>query len=157
MIPGTLASGIALSTISKPGGPGLSRLIVSAVLLGVGIATMHYAGMAAMRPEALLEYNGGLVVVSIVVAVFLAFVSLSILFQFHGAQTSRKMATVFAASVMGCAVAGMHYTAMQAALFFPLPEAPISSMALSPTLLALLITIFTVLIAAITLRKRRRS
>jgi PAS domain S-box-containing protein len=151
MIPGTLASGIALSTISKPGGPGLSRRIVSAVLLGVGIATMHYAGMAAMRPEALLEYNGGLVVVSIVVAVFLAFVSLSILFQFHGAQTSRTMATVFAASVMGCAVAGMHYTAMQAALFFPLPEAPISSVALSPTLLALLITIFTVLIAAITL------
>src|SRR5207253_6463107 len=52
---------------------------------------------------------------------------------------------------MGCAVAGMHYTAMQASLFFPLPDAPTYSMALSPTLLALLITIFTVLIAVSTL------
>jgi NO-binding membrane sensor protein with MHYT domain len=30
---------------------------------------MHYAGMAAMRPEALLEYDAGLVAISIVVAV----------------------------------------------------------------------------------------
>src|SRR5262249_52529622 len=53
--------------------------------------------------------------------------------------------------VMGCAVAGMHYTAMQASIFFPLPDAPTYSMALSPTLLALLITVFTVLIAVSTL------
>src|SRR6202008_4645989 len=49
------------------------------------------------------------------------------------------------------AVAGMHYTAMQASIFFPLPGAPTYSMALSPMLLALLITIFTVLIAVSTL------
>jgi two-component system, sensor histidine kinase and response regulator len=52
---------------------------------------------------------------------------------------------------MGCAVAGMHYTAMQASIFFPLPGAPTNSMALSPTLLAVLITIFAVLIAVTTL------
>src|ERR1700719_1862433 len=34
MIPGMLASGIALSAISKPREPGLSRLSVSAVLIG---------------------------------------------------------------------------------------------------------------------------
>src|SRR6266576_4060801 len=57
MIPGMLASGIALLTISKPHTPGLSRLFVSAVLMGGGIAAMHYSGMAAMRPEALLRYD----------------------------------------------------------------------------------------------------
>src|SRR5205807_3500632 len=40
---------------------------------------------------------------------------------------------------------------MQASVFFPVPDAPNHSMALSPTLLALFITIFTVLIAASTL------
>jgi PAS domain S-box-containing protein len=45
----------------------------------------------------------------------------------------------------------MHYTAMQAAIFFPLPNAPTSNMALSPTLLAFLITMFAVLIAVSTL------
>src|ERR1700751_5065301 len=151
MIPGMLASGAALGAISKPDEPGLSRRFVSAILMGVGIGAMHYSGMAAMRPEALLQYDPGLVALSIVVAVVLAFVSISIRFQFHRAQSSRTAATVIAASVMGCAVAGMHYTAMQASIFFPLPGAPTHSMALSPTLLALLITIFTVLIAVSTL------
>ena len=104
-----------------------------------------------MRPEALLRYNPGLVVTSIVVAAGLAFVSLRIRFPFHRPQSSRTAATIIAASVMGCAVAGMHYTAMEASIFFPLPDAPTHSMALSPTLLALLITIFTVLIAVTTL------
>jgi PAS domain S-box-containing protein len=151
MIPGMLASGIALSAISKPREPGLSRLSVSAVLMGAGIGAMHYSGMAAMRPEALLRYNPGLVAISIVVAVVLAFVSLSIRFQFHRPRSPRMAATIIAASVMGFAVAGMHYTAMQASIFFPLPDAPTHSMALSPTLLAVLITIFTVLIAVSTL------
>ena len=151
MIPGMLASGAALGAISKPDEPGLSRRFVSAILMGVGIGAMHYSGMAAMRPEALLQYDPGLVALSIVVAVVLAFVSISIRFQFHRPQSSRTVATVIAALVMGCAVAGMHYTAMQASIFFPLPDAPSSSMALSPTLLALLITIFTVLIAVSTL------
>jgi NO-binding membrane sensor protein with MHYT domain len=151
MIPGMLASGIALVTISKPHAPGLSRLSVSAVLMGGGIAAMHYSGMAAMRPEALLRYDPALVAISVLVAVVLAFVSLGIRFQTHRLQSSPRMATIIAASVMGCAVAGMHYTAMQASIFFPLPDAPTYSMALPPTLLALLITVFTVLIAVSTL------
>jgi PAS domain S-box-containing protein len=104
-----------------------------------------------MRPQALLQYDGGLVVVSIIVAVVLAFVSLSIRFQFHRVQNSRTAATIVSASVMGGAVAGMHYTAMQASIFFPLSDAPSYRMALSPTLLALMITIFTILIVSITL------
>jgi PAS domain S-box-containing protein len=151
MIPGMLASGIALATISKPHAPGWGRLTISAVLMGVGIAAMHYSGMAAMRPEALLRYDPALVAISVVVAIALSFVSLGIRFQVHRLESSPMAATVIAASVMGCAVAGMHYTAMQASIFFPLPDAPTYSMALSPTLLALLITVFTVLIAVSTL------
>ncbi|HEX9465440.1 MAG TPA: MHYT domain-containing protein [Alphaproteobacteria bacterium] len=151
MIPGIIASGIALNAISKETEPGLPRLTVSAVLMGAGIGAMHYSGMAAMRPEALLRYDPALVGVSVVVAIVLAFVSLSIRVRFHRANTPDLLATITAASVMGCAVAGMHYTAMQASIFFPLPGAPLSSMALSPTLLALLITLFTILIASSTL------
>jgi PAS domain S-box-containing protein len=151
MIPGMLASGIALAAISKPAEPGFSRLLVSAVLMGGGIGAMHYSGMAAMQPQALLRYDPGLVAISLVVAVVLAFISLSIRFPIHRPQASRLAPTIIAASVMGCAVAGMHYTAMEASIFFPLPDAPTYSMAFSPTLLALLVTIFAVLIAVTTL------
>jgi signal transduction histidine kinase len=90
-----------------------------------------------------------MVVVSVVVAVILAFISLHI--RVHHLTTSRMSATIVAASIMGGAMAGTHYTAMRAALFFPLPNANDQGMALSPTPLALLVALFTVLIILVTL------
>src|SRR5579862_8842246 len=100
MIPGILASGVALRVISDRTEPGFKRLAVGAVLMGAGIGLMHYSGMAAMRPEALLRYDPMLVLVSIVVAVGLAFVSLSIRFRLRGLSSSGVLATVAAAPVM---------------------------------------------------------
>jgi signal transduction histidine kinase/CheY-like chemotaxis protein/HPt (histidine-containing phosphotransfer) domain-containing protein len=151
MIPGAAASGVALSVIGRRELPGLLRLTVGAVLMGAGIGMMHYSGMAAMRPEALLRYDPAWAGVSVVVAVALAFISLSIRFRFHGANASSTATTLIAAAVMGCAVAGMHYTAMRAALFYPLPSILKMSMALAPMTLAVLITIITVLVASVTL------
>ncbi len=91
MIPGILASGVALHVISRGTDPGFIRLITGAVLMGAGIGLMHYSGMAAMEPEALLRYDPGLVAVSIVVAVALAFLSLSIRFSFHRFHASRAL------------------------------------------------------------------
>src|SRR5438552_14696329 len=89
MIPGILASGVALHAISQRTDPGFKRLAVGAVLMGAGIGLMHYTGMAAMEPQALLRYDPGLVALSIVVAVGLAFVSLSIRFRFRASALSR--------------------------------------------------------------------
>jgi signal transduction histidine kinase/CheY-like chemotaxis protein/HPt (histidine-containing phosphotransfer) domain-containing protein len=150
MIPGILASGVALHAISQRTDPGFKRLAVGAVLMGAGIGLMHYSGMAAMEPQALLRYDPGLVALSIVVAAGLAFVSLGIRFRFHSVPYP-MVATALAAPIMGFAVAGMHYTAMQASIFFPLPDAPLANMVTSPMFLAALITIFIVLIMAITL------
>ena len=136
MIPGILASGVALRVISHRTEPGFKRLAMGAVLMGAGIGLMHYSGMAAMQPEALLRYDPMLVLVSVVVAVGLAFVSLGIRFRLRGLGSSGMLATLAAAPVMGFAVAGMHYTAMQASIFFPLPDAPLTNMAMSPMFLA---------------------
>ncbi|TAL03164.1 MAG: hypothetical protein EPO08_04890 [Rhodospirillaceae bacterium] len=149
MIPGVLASGVALNVLSTATVPNTKRLLVGAVFIGAGIVAMHYAGMAAMRPEALVRYDAAMIVVSFIVAIVLAFVALSI--WVHFLTTSRMPATIAAAALMGCAMAGMHYTAMRAAIFFPLLNVQSQSMALSPTLLALLIALFTVLIALCTL------
>jgi signal transduction histidine kinase/CheY-like chemotaxis protein/HPt (histidine-containing phosphotransfer) domain-containing protein len=147
MVPGILASGVALFVISQTTRPSLTRLVGGAVLMGAGIGTMHYSGMAAMLPEALLRYDPAWVAVSIVTAVGLAFVSLSIRFRFRWSEAASVRTRVVAAAVMGCAVAGMHYTAMRASLFYPLPDAPKLAMAVTPTALAVMITIFTVLVA----------
>jgi signal transduction histidine kinase/CheY-like chemotaxis protein len=151
MVPGMLASGVALSVISQKETPGLARLCIGAVLMGAGIGAMHYSGMAAMEPQALLRYDPIWAAVSVVTAIALALVSLSIRFRFRWRQSSSIPATFIAAAVMGCAVAGMHYTAMRASLFFPMSDVPKLQMALAPLPLAVVITIFTVMIASITL------
>src|ERR1700722_14117129 len=151
IIPGMLASGVALSIISRNEQPGFTRLSIGAVLMGAGIGAMHYSGMAAMQPQALLRYDPIWAGISVVVAVGLAFLSLSIRFRFRSEASSTIPATVIAAVVMGCAVAGMHYTAMRASLFFPLSDIPNLHMFLAPLPLAVVITLFTVMIASITL------
>jgi two-component system sensor histidine kinase/response regulator len=152
MVPGALASGAALSVISRPTAPSLMRLLGGAVLMGGGIGAMHYAGMAAMRPEALLVYDVKTVMLSIVVAVVLAFLSLGIRFRLQQLLSSSPIpATWLAATVMGVAVAGMHYIAMQAAIFYPHATAAAAGIHLPPTLLAMLIAVVAVLIASATL------
>jgi two-component system sensor histidine kinase/response regulator len=151
MIPGILASGVALHSISQRTDPGFKRLAIGAVLMGAGIGLMHYTGMAAMEPQALLRYDTGLVALSIVVAVGLAFISLGIRFRFGASALSRVAATVLAAPIMGFAVAGMHYTAMEAAVFFPIADISEANMPASPMFLAALVTVFVVLLMAIAL------
>jgi signal transduction histidine kinase/CheY-like chemotaxis protein/HPt (histidine-containing phosphotransfer) domain-containing protein len=151
MIPGILASGVALHVISQRTDPGFKRLAVGGVLMGAGIGLMHYSGMAAMEPQALLRYDPELVGLSVVVAAGLAFVSLGIRFRFRASALSTVGATAVAAPFMGFAVAGMHYTAMQASIFFPIADAPTANMPTSPMFLAALITIFVVLIMAVAL------
>jgi two-component system, sensor histidine kinase and response regulator len=149
MIPGILASGVALQFISHTTEPSPTRLFVGAVLMGAGIGAMHYSGMVAVRSEALLRYEPGLVAVSVIVAVVLAFISLEIRFRLRRYWSSDTLATLFAAVVMGLAVAGMHYTAMQASVFFPAANDQAIGEVLPTTLMALLITVISVLIAAV--------
>jgi NO-binding membrane sensor protein with MHYT domain len=149
IIPGILASGVALHVISRVSDPGPTRLIAGAIFMGAGIGAMHYAGMAAMRPDALLRYDPRLVAVSVIVAVVLAFISLEVRFRLRRYMSSDVVATSAAAAILGMAVSGMHYTAMQASMFFPMATVRVNVAMLSATLMASLITVISILIAAI--------
>ncbi|HEX3430629.1 MAG TPA: MHYT domain-containing protein [Rhizomicrobium sp.] len=152
MIPGMIGSGVALNIVGRLRTPTLATMTTAAILMGGGIGAMHYSGMAAVEADALLRYDPVLIVVSVAVAIALAFLSLSIRFWILRPQASNFLSTLIAASVMGFAVAGMHYTAMQASLFYPLDNALVhNGMVFPPTLLAMLITLFVGLIAACTM------
>jgi len=113
MLPSLLASAVALTIIAKPR---LTRgeLLVGGVLVGGGIGSMHYVGMAAMRMAPALRYSSAYFALSIVVAVALAILALWIRF---GLQ-SRRFGLLASGTVMGLAIAGMHYTGMAAARFY---------------------------------------
>ena len=117
------------------------QVLLSGTLMGLGIGTMHYTGMAAMWMAAEMFYDGPLVALSIAVAVGLASAALAMSrLVGQGADRvvgpSREFA---AAGVMGLAVAGMHYTGMAAVRFFDAPGMAVPEGALDPLILAILV------------------
>ncbi|WP_083748511.1 MHYT domain-containing protein [Pelomonas sp. KK5] len=120
MLPAVLASWVALNLISR-GTLGRPLWVLGGVLVGAGIGAMHYTGMAAMELTAQLRYDPWWFAASIVVAVLLAMLALWVRFGLEH-RVSRLTAVLLGGLVMGCAIAGMHYTAMGAARFVGAPD-----------------------------------
>ncbi|QOY94086.1 PAS domain S-box protein [Massilia sp. UMI-21] len=116
-LPSIGASAVALALISRQRlGP--AGLLVGGIVVGAGIGAMHYSGMAGMQMRLELRYDPAMFALSIVVAVVLATLALGVRFglsRFKSLRESQRL--LLAASVMGCAIAGMHYTGMAAARF----------------------------------------
>ncbi|MEU6350507.1 MHYT domain-containing protein [Streptomyces sp. NPDC047072] len=100
--------GIGVFIVGYRGAQG-TALMTGGAITGLGIASMHYLGMAGMRLNGRLEYNTLTVAASVVIAVVAATAALWAAGQVRGFLWS-----VGASLVMGLAVTGMHYTGMAA-------------------------------------------
>ena len=89
------------------GGP--LPLIAGGIIVGLGVASMHYMGMAAMNMPDSMHYNVPLFILSVVIAIVAGTAAL-----WAGTQVRGVAATTGAALIMGVAVSGMHYTGMAA-------------------------------------------
>jgi PAS domain S-box-containing protein len=92
--------------------PTAGQLALGGVCMGIGIVTMHYTGMAAMRMAAEIRYDSALVALSVFIAIGAAIAALWLAFR-----TVAAWQRFLAAIVMGFAISGMHYTGMAAAVF----------------------------------------
>jgi diguanylate cyclase (GGDEF)-like protein len=110
------ASAYALWLVSRPVLP-WTRLCAGAVLMGLGIAAMHYLGMAALRMQPGIEYNPVWFTLSLLIAVGAAGAALWIAFRLRLEQRRALLLRGMASVVMGLAIVGMHYTGMAAAHF----------------------------------------
>jgi NO-binding membrane sensor protein with MHYT domain len=110
---GSLLISVAVVTVGSFivgfGNGGWPRLIGGGAVIGIGVAAMHYVGMAAMSMPGSMSYRLPLVALSVVIAIVAGTASLWI-----GTWVRSIAATVGAAIVMGIAVTGMHYTGMAA-------------------------------------------
>jgi PAS domain S-box-containing protein len=142
-LPSVGASFVALWLIARERLGGWS-LLAGGVVVGAGIGVMHYAGMAGMRMGLELHYDAWMFGLSIVVAVVLATLALWVRFGLSSLPwLGERRRLLLAGVVMGCAIAGMHYTGMAAARF--VGQATLSTQkAQSDTFLALAISLITV-------------
>jgi diguanylate cyclase (GGDEF)-like protein len=111
-----LSSGFALWLVSQPRLPKL-HLGIGALCMGVGIASMHYLGMAALRMQPGIDYDPNLVGLSLLIAVLASAAALWIAFRLRQQIRNVTLARIGAAVLMGIAIVGMHYTGMAAASY----------------------------------------
>lgn len=153
-LPGIAAAWVALNLLIRSKIT-VHEIVIGGILVGAGIGTMHYSGMAAMEMAPLLRYDLPIFLLSIVVAVALAMLSLWIKFGITAATRSKDLLgkhVVLASVVMGLAIAGMHYTGMAAARFVLPPGLETSNQTSEvAAVLAISIAIFTVTLIAIVL------
>ena len=141
-------SGFALFIVTRPR-LSWTRLLFGGAVMGVGIGTMHYTGMAALRLDALVMYYPGGWILSIVNAIVCSTVAIWMVFRLGGGTDLRLK--VAAALVMGVAICGMHYTGMYATVCVSTGEAGSAGEGLDPLPLAAAIAAVTLLIMSIAL------
>jgi len=108
MVIAVIVVGIGLLIV----GFGSSRwrtLLLGGLIIGLGVASMHYIGMAAMKMPDTVRYDNTLVVLSVVIAVVAGTAAL-----WAALRLAAVWSTVVASLIMGVAVSGMHYTGIAA-------------------------------------------
>ncbi|TWV39885.1 hypothetical protein FRZ03_23330 [Streptomyces misionensis] len=100
--------GIGVFIVGYRGATG-APLFTGGTITGLGVASMHYLGMAGMRFHGQFVYSIPTVVASVAIGVVASVAALWAAGRSHG-----LLPTVGASLLMGLAVSGMHYTAMAA-------------------------------------------
>jgi len=144
-----VSSAFALWLVCKKNLPWY-RLTLGALLMGGGIASMHYTGMEAMQMSS-MQYDQTLLILSVIIAVVASGAALWIAFHLRKNETHIKLFRICAAVVMGFAIVGMHYTGMEAAQFPVGSQSAASINSVNTSWLALLILIGTLAILGVAL------
>jgi NO-binding membrane sensor protein with MHYT domain len=140
-----LVVGISLFFVSI-GEPSMLRVASSALLLGAGIASMHYVGMCGLAGDFAMKHDAAMVVLSVLIAVGAAYGGLRV---FLARQDGVRL--ILSAVAFGIAVSGMHYTAMDGMHVLPLSETSHSHMvglSASQQILSLVVALLCFVIAA---------
>ncbi|MFE1951580.1 MHYT domain-containing protein [Streptomyces sp. NPDC059524] len=98
--------GVGVFIVGYKGASG-PALFTGGTITGLGVASMHYLGMAGMRLHGTLQYNTYTVGASVLIAMVAATAALWAAVQVRGILWS-----LGASLVMGLAVSGMHYMGM---------------------------------------------
>jgi NO-binding membrane sensor protein with MHYT domain len=140
-----LVVGVSLFFLSI-GEPSHRRVIWSAVLLGAGIASMHYVGIHGLAGHFAIAHDTPMILLSILIAIMAAYGGLR---AFLARQDGVRL--IASSIAFGVAVSGMHYTAMYGMHFVPLSDGAhhhVGGLAASPQILSVIVAVLCFVIAA---------
>jgi NO-binding membrane sensor protein with MHYT domain len=141
-----VAAGLFIAALARDG---LAPVLAGGVIMGTGIAAMHYFGMAAVSMHGTVQYDLRLVGISVLIAIVTCAAALAAGLRVRGVGSSLGVSIV-----MGVAITGMHYTGMAAMRVYAggsgpvMPGEPSSSLLLPLLLGASVVTFLLMLIVA---------
>ncbi|MFJ2364392.1 putative bifunctional diguanylate cyclase/phosphodiesterase [Pseudomonas sp. NPDC087697] len=108
-----IAAFVAMNTLSNAQ-LNVRQYVQTSICIGLGIATMHYVGMAAMRSNAVAYYQPMLFGVSILIAIGASGIALLLSHVLrNGNGIAHQMLKYTASLVLGAGIVSMHFTGMQ--------------------------------------------
>lgn len=129
-------------------------LALGGILMGLGICSMHYVGMAAMKNVS-IHYLPGLFILSVIIAILASEAALCLMILGSKKYQYKQQLKIFSTLIMGLAICGMHYTGMAAAVFTPSDVGQIETSSqeplVTPDILSFAIAAVTILIMSIAL------
>jgi signal transduction histidine kinase len=122
-LPAALSAMLALILVARRriGWPAAIR---SSILMGGGIAAMHYLAMDAMRFRGMHHYSLPIALLSCVLPVLVVLAALKLTFLDRSARKRSRWKEFASILFWGAANPIMHYTAMAGTTFVAMPEAP---------------------------------
>jgi len=117
--------------------------LLAGIIIGAGIATMHYLGMTAMNVSGRLVWDGTIVALSVAVGV---------VFSTAAVALDRRLSSPFTwrpALLFTLAICGLHFTAMGAASIYPDPRIAVPDEAITSATLAVIVVAAALLIMTI--------
>ncbi|MGF1755892.1 ATP-binding protein [Vibrio makurazakiensis] len=150
LVPPIVGAFFAFHILSKQNFSTLN-IQLSALYLALGIGSMHFIGMEAMKMDVIMVYDFTFFVLSILIAHLFACVAIYLIKLQHQQQEDDVQRRILVSMIMGLSVAGMHYTAMGSVSFYieKQTESMGMHMGSSPTI-ALIVAFFAIIIFAAT-------
>ncbi|OTG64729.1 bifunctional diguanylate cyclase/phosphodiesterase [Acinetobacter silvestris] len=101
----------------------LARLVLGALLMGLGISGMHYVGMMGLQlPNQEIHYDPLIVIFSVLIAISGSGLSFWLAFKYKKAIYYKRLIRFSIACMIAFSIIGMHYTGMAAASFYSLDD-----------------------------------
>ena len=155
-----LASAVALYLVGRPT-MGPLEVCYGSLIMGSGIAALHYLNMAAMRLAAESRFDLRIVFLSVALAIIFSLVALTLAFGLREETRGTSWRKIASAIVMGAAISVMHYTGMASASFIASPVVPNLSHTVNITPIAnygvAMITLLVLGAAVVTSSAERRA
>ncbi|HZW24903.1 MAG TPA: EAL domain-containing protein [Gallionella sp.] len=121
------------------------RLFVGGLAMGGGIAAMHYIGMDALKMSPPVVYSPLIVALSVAIAVVASWGALLMMYRGERIRLEPLPRSVLGALIMGVAISGMHYTAMQGLQIRPDSLCLSDGWSIEPNILALWVATISLL------------